>query len=107
MTKTAAPLLLLLLPVLAGAQGAPAEVTDAQVSTYQVGLEAGCKQAGRKRGEVLQKVEDYCNCVIRTLRDNATREQWQQAYFLFSQGRDREEMQVLAPYTPKFQACRG
>ena len=27
--------------------------------------------------------------------------------FLFSQGRDREEMQVLAPYTPKFQACRG
>lgn len=106
MKALALSLALLLCPLLAPAQESAAQVTDVQLADYQLGLEAGCRSSGRRRGDSPAKIEAYCGCVMKTLRDNVTRGEWQQAFYFFSKDMPREEMQVLSPVTPKFQACR-
>jgi hypothetical protein len=83
------------------------EVSAAQVSFYQLGMETGCKDAGRRRSDPPERVETFCNCMMKTLKEHATQEEWQRAYFHSRKREDREEMQALAPHMPKVQACRA
>ena len=87
-------------------QESAAEVTDAQVALYQVGLETRCRQAGRKRGEAPEQVDAFCTCTIRVLRENASYSEWQQAYYYWRKRLNREASALLAPYLPKLQACK-
>jgi hypothetical protein len=88
------------------AQESAAQVTDEQIADYQLGLEIACMKTGQRRGDSEERAVAYCGCVMKTLRDSATRGEWQQAYYYFSKRMDREEVQALAAYTPKFKACR-
>ena len=72
MKALALSLALLLCPLLAPAQESAAQVTDVQLADYQLGLEAGCRSSGRRRGDSPTKIEAYCGCVMKTLRDNVT-----------------------------------
>jgi hypothetical protein len=99
-------LLLVLLATVALAQESPAAVTEAQVAIYQLGVETGCKHAGRRRGDPPELVDSLCNCVIQTLKDNVTFSEWQQAYYYSSKRLDRQEAQVLALHMPKIKTCK-
>jgi len=87
-------------------QDSPAAVSVEQVKAYQVGLEAGCRRVGRSRGDAPEKIDAYCGCVLRVLRENASTAQWQQAAFAEMRRQPREEALALSEHTLKFQACR-
>lgn len=102
--------LLLLLTILSSSTALalenPSEVTDSQVSFYQLGMETGCKDAGRKKGDDAEKVDVFCSCMMQVLKDGLTYTEWQQAYFFSRNRQDREEMKILGPHMSKMQGCR-
>ena len=89
------------------AQEKPADVTDAQVSIYQLGLEIACKNAGRKRGESPEKVDAFCICATKVLKEKASQAEWQTAYFHFRKGQRREARAVLAPHMASLETCKA
>lgn len=99
-------LALLLIVNITFAQEAPSDVTEAQVLIYQLGMDTGCKHAGRRRGDPTDKVDAFCNCVMKTLKDNASQAEWQQAYYFSQKRQDREEAQALASHMPRIKACK-
>ena len=89
------------------AQEKAIEVTEAEVAFYQLGIETGCKDAGRRRGDPAEQVEGFCNCLMSLLKAELTFEEWQQAS-LFSRNRqEREEMEILRPHMAGIQECRN
>jgi hypothetical protein len=88
------------------AQETPSDVTEAQVLTYQLGMDTGCKHAGRRRGDPTDKVDAFCKCVMKTLKENASQAEWQQAYYFSRKRQDRDEAQTLAPHMPRIQMCK-
>ena len=88
------------------AQESPEDVTEAQVTRYQLGVETGCKHAGRRRGDSPDLVDGVCNCVIRVLRENVAFSEWQRAYYFSIKRLDREEAQALAAHMPKVKMCK-
>lgn len=91
----------------AGAQESPTEITEAQVDFYQLGIETGCKDAGRRKGDPVEKVEGFCSCMMRTLKAQLTSEEWRQAAFFSRNHQAREEMQIIGPHMTKIQECRN
>jgi len=89
------------------AQESPTEVTDAQISLYQMGLELACKNSGRRRGDPPEKVEVFCSCASKTLKQNATRAEWQNAYFFNRKRLSREEKEALAAHLPQVESCKA
>lgn len=85
----------------------PSDVTDSQVSFYQLGMEKGCKDAGHRRGDAAEKVEAFCNCMTQALKDDLTYAEWQQAYFFSRNRQDREEMKIIGQHMRKVQGCRS
>ena len=88
------------------AQESASDVTAAQVTLYQIGLETGCKRSGRRRGEPPEQVDAFCACSIRVLKENASFSEWQQAYFYWQKRLNREASDLLASYRPKLEACK-
>lgn len=88
------------------AQESPADVTASQIAIYQLGLEVGCKHAGRKRGDPPEQVDAVCNCASRVLKENASFSEWQEAYYYSRKRLRREESKMLAAHLPKLQACK-
>ncbi len=86
---------------------AAGDVTDAQVAFYQLGIETGCKDTGRSKGDPTEKVDAFCSCVMRVLKDDVTFAEWQQAYFYSIKRQGREEMRVMGPHMSKTQTCRS
>ncbi|HNH88295.1 MAG TPA: hypothetical protein PLX46_02655 [Thiobacillaceae bacterium] len=105
--KTLLLLLTTLISSTALALESPSDVTDSQVSFYQLGMETGCKDAGRRKGDAAEKVEAFCNCMMQALKDDLTFAEWQQAYFFSRNHQDHEEMQILGPHMRKVQRCRN
>ena len=97
----------LLLVNTAFAQEIPEEVTESQVAVYQRGMDMGCKDAGRRRGDPAEKVDAFCNCVAGVLKENVTQSEWQQAYFYFRKRQEREEMRALSAHTAKIRTCKA
>jgi hypothetical protein len=89
------------------AQETPAQVTDAQVDFYQRGIEAGCKDAGRRHGDPVEQVDSFCNCVVKTLKAEVTAMEWRQAYFHSVRHEADAEQTVMAPHMSHLGACRG
>ena len=90
------------------AQESPADVTPAQVAIFQIGLEAGCKRSGRRRGEAPEHVDAFCNCTLKVLKENASFAEWQQAVFQSRKRLSREESSaLLAPHAPKLDVCKA
>ena len=79
---------------------------QAQVNGYQRGVEAGCKDQGRGKGDLPEKVDAVCECVLKVLKEEMPFADWQKAYFFSRSRNDREEMRVLAPHAKKAQVCR-
>ena len=106
-----APMLVFLLAAPAFAQQkpppSPADVTLSQITHYQTDMEMGCKDAGIKRGDSVQKTSEFCTCVLNVLRDSIKQEEWQRAYFYAANSRDREESEILNPHLRKSSVCRA
>jgi len=86
------------------AQESPQDVTSEQVSFYKLGVETGCRDQGRRKGD--ENAEAFCSCVMEVLNANVSFEDWQKAYFFSRKRQDREEMQVLGPHMGKVRVCR-
>jgi hypothetical protein len=91
----------------ASAQFSPALVTDAQVSLYQQGIEMGCRNAGRAKGDPPAQVDAVCGCLVSELRKAVPKAVWQQAYFHSTARRQDLEAQVMAPYSSKVSHCHA
>ena len=89
------------------AQFAPAVVTDAQIRQYQQGIEAGCRDAGGKRGDQPAQLDALCTCVIHKLVAVVPKSVWQEAYFnAISQRPDLEAM-AMEPYLKLTAECKA
>jgi hypothetical protein len=84
----------------------PSQINAPEVAIYRLGLETGCKDAGRKKGDSQTKVEAFCSCMMVTFENRMTPGEWKQATFFAQQRRDRDEQAVLAPHLPFVRACR-
>jgi hypothetical protein len=91
----------------ASAQFSPALVTDAQVALYQQGIEMGCRNAGRAKGDPPARVDAVCGCLISELRKAVPKAAWQQAFFQSTARRPDLEAQAMAPYTSKVSHCQA
>lgn len=91
----------------ASAQTAPEQVTASQVSHYQMGIERGCKNQGRQRGDPVERVDALCACMIETMKASLSQAEWQKAFYFALTRRPEEEMQVVAPYLPTLQTCKS
>lgn len=89
------------------AQEAPSQVTDAQIEVYQRGIEAGCKDTGRNRGDPGAQVDGFCSCVLKTLIAELTIAEWRQAYFYSARREARAEHAVMAPHLRHVGVCRN
>jgi len=88
------------------AQESPSEVTASQVAIYQLALETGCKNSGRRRGDSAEQVDAVCSCMMRVLKEDASFSEWQEAYYYSRKRLKREESSMLAAHLPKLQACK-
>jgi hypothetical protein len=89
----------------AAAQKAPSDVTETQIKGYKANALKQCTDAGKSRGDPAEKVDGFCNCMIATLEKSVSREEWQKLTFYSSQGRQKEEINVLGPHAPKIKDC--
>ncbi|MFM2112827.1 MAG: hypothetical protein RLZZ271_1487 [Pseudomonadota bacterium] len=89
------------------AQDTPEQITNAQINAYRLGLETGCKNAGRRRGDDAQKVDGFCGCMLEVLNKSMSPQDWQKAYFYSIKKQEREEMLVMRPHMSKIQTCRS
>ena len=89
------------------AQENPTQVTDEQIAVYQRGIEAGCKDAGRRRGDPVERVDAFCSCVLKVLVAELARAEWQQAFFSSLRRDPQGEEAVMAPHFEKVGACRS
>ena len=105
MRKTLA-LLIGVSPMVCLAQlAAPTVATDAQVKAYQLGIETGCRDAGKSRNDPPAQVDSVCGCFIKTLMEVVPADTWKQATLHSISGRRDLEAQDLAPYTSKLSKC--
>jgi|GEM_PF-2492238 len=104
-------ILLLLLTTLisntAFAWESPNDVTELEVSFYQLGMERGCKDAGRRKGDAVEQVDSFCNCMISILKEDITYPEWQQASFFASNKKSSEERKIIGSHMGKVQGCRN
>jgi hypothetical protein len=82
------------------------EISDAEVAVYKSGMEMGCRDAGRSRGDPISQVDSFCACLMSTLNARLSQDEWKKATFSAQQRKDREEAQVLAPYMAAVGECR-
>lgn len=104
------PLSILLPLAIAGcvsAPIAPTAVTDQEIERYKFGLDRGCRDTGARKGDPQAKTDSFCSCMLDTFNRSLSKAEWQQAMFYTQRRQDREEMQVLAPYMPLVESCRG
>jgi hypothetical protein len=88
------------------AQESPNEVTEQQVAIYKSGMDRGCRDSGRRRGDRPARTDAFCSCVARTLDEQMKFEQWQQAYFFSVRRLHREEERIVDSVLPKLKHCR-
>ena len=89
------------------AQDTPTEVTDEQIASYQQGIETGCRGAGLRKGDPLDRVDAFCTCVMKVLRSELTPAEWRQAYFHAARHEEKEERAVMAPHLQSVATCGG
>lgn len=89
------------------AQEAPADVSAAQVNAYRNGVDLGCRDAGRRKGDPQAKVDGFCSCLVDTLKNSMSYSEWQQAVFYSMKKQEREAMLVLGPHMAKAKACKS
>jgi len=83
------------------------EISSFEVSVYKAGLEKGCRDAGRNRGDSAAQVDSFCSCLVTTLNDRLSESDWKRATFFAQQRRDRDEYGVVAPHMPAVEQCRA
>jgi hypothetical protein len=81
------------------------EISEAQISDYQRGMDAGCKGLAGPRRVAPERVK-LCDCLMKSLQASMSREEWQQAT-LFAHKRDEREMKVLEPHVAVARLCRN
>ena len=91
----------------AAKQREPADVSAAEVATYKGGLEKGCRDDARGRKETPAQVDTFCSCVIVTLNQRMSQDEWRKATFFAQQHNDRAEQEVLAPHMSAMANCRA
>lgn len=84
----------------------PSQVSAVEVRIYKLDMSMGCRDGGRGRGDPAAQVESFCTCVLNTLEDRMTANDWRRAAFFAQQRRDRDEREVLAPHMPYLAQCR-
>ncbi|MCJ0763507.1 hypothetical protein [Variovorax terrae] len=105
--KIATLLLILVISFNVLAQDTVNDVTDSQIDSYQRGMESGCKSQGLGKGDASEKVDAVCDCILKVLKAEMSRSEWQRAYFSSRTRNDREEIRTLAPHIKKTELCRA
>jgi hypothetical protein len=76
-------------------RSSPEKVTDEDITIYQNGMERGCKDAGRRKGNDPASGERLCGCVMAFLKANLTHEQWQQMVFAGQHNDEKGQAKVM------------
>lgn len=96
--------------ILAGCVGTPhhdaSEVSALEVAIYKKGMDMGCRDAGRGRGDSASNIDSFCSCLLATLDESLSDGDWKRATYFAQQRRDRDEQSVIAPYLPQIAKCR-
>jgi hypothetical protein len=92
-------------PSVAATSGEPSSVTDAEVRAFQLGLDHGCRNRGREKGDPADKVDAICGCVTAVLERNVSPEDWRRAVILERTRGSDAAGEVMRPYLPKVKAC--
>jgi hypothetical protein len=94
--------------MLAQAQQAATEVTDAQIAQYKVKLESGCTRDAVQGGLVAAQAQAFCSCTAKQIGESMSLSEWQAATYQSSKQAEREEMMVLVPHIRKAaRACQS
>ena len=98
--------LLAVLPILGLAQTpTPAAGTEDQVRAFQLGIDTGCRDAGKKKNDPPERVNALCSCVMKTLRSIVPADSWKKAASLAASGRPDLANQTMTPYMSKLSEC--
>lgn len=84
----------------------PDEVSDLEVKLYKAGMDKGCRDAGRAKGDSQSKIDGFCGCMMEKLNQSLSYAEWQKATFFAQKKLDAEELQSVAPQKRGIDACR-
>ena len=84
----------------------PGAVSPRQIGAYQLGIEMGCKDAGKRHGDPEETVAGFCSCVISTLKSTVPDADWQTMYYLSVTGDSAGEERLLGRYLGNLRSCR-
>jgi len=102
-------LILAALPLLCAAQQAPPNKPaeeDVYIRVFKLGIDTGCRNAGKKRNDPPEQVEAFCSCVMQTLQDNVSADTWQQISAQIRSGHTEHTTELLTPYLGKLAQCK-
>jgi hypothetical protein len=98
MTRSALFFLACMVWCRAFAQQTPDDVTDSQIHSYQVSLDADCRAEGARKGTPVERINARCSCIAKTLKDEVSYYEWQQAYFHWIRAEHGQQQAVIAPH---------
>ncbi len=104
--KTIILLLAAFLATSAFAKQEAKDVSASEIAAYQRGMEKGCKNAGRQRGDAPAKYEPFCSCIVQRLKAELTLAEWQQAVTYALNGQRQEEQQLMGGHLKNLYACK-
>ena len=84
----------------------PQVADDAAVSALQRGIDAGCRDAGKRHNDPPAEVDSFCSCVMTTLMATVPADIWKQATSQAILGHSDLANQILAPYYAQLSACK-
>jgi hypothetical protein len=84
----------------------PSEISDSKISKYQSNIEIGCKKRGRQKGDPEKMVDEFCECMLATLKASVSLSDWQRAYVFALQRDATGEQQVFSEHLKEVEACK-
>jgi hypothetical protein len=98
--------LLAALPILClGQQTQPPVDDDIHLRTFKLGIDAGCRDAGKRENDPPEKVNAFCTCVMKTLQSEVPPKVWQEISAHLKAQRPDLANQALGPYLSKLSKC--
>lgn len=88
-------------------QQSPDSVTDAQISSFQDGVASGCKKGEASRGVEPEKADLACGCLVRVMKQEFTKSEWQRSVVYGRQNNKQEGMEILNAHREKLDVCHG
>src|SRR5580692_5358477 len=110
MKKTVASVIKLLIVTAAGCVGisphsSPDSITDIEIHEYKFGLEKGCTDQSRGKGETADAAKSECGCALHVLEVGLSHQEWQALTYAAQKRQGRVEGRILGRFDAQFKAC--